>query len=618
MSNASIENSISEEVQEIEIQMLLDLGELMSPNTRRDVRYTAFQQILQMSSDPRIPPKLLRIPKFLESLVSYIVGPNADPVFAQQSSLLLVNITGDLQVCDSFVRDPSLVKALINAVCDPHCKKADHLSMVLANLTRMPAPCREVWIHFESEDRFRNIFHVCCQTDFNKEGQHLDHLCSVLANLTQLPEARKCCLDAKLFRPILSFINFEPSAVRRQMVASVVKNLAMDEYNHDFLLSEDAEVFPPVLLSLAGPEELSDDENDMCATRAGREHMRSIGTYYVLRELHKTEPSAKVKLCCEDVIAILIRTEDEIGVDRLSSVELTPEIVAKFESLSTSTAAEGGSDNVETQLERPPIATTTPPQPPLSGYPRTPSPYQQSPYPTQPSSVPYPMSPTNPGTTATPYPLVPESKSNRSQLSATFERRLLTVCFDELSHDEAMAPGDYTPPQMASKEIGVPTKMRELRETRDKLIDMNRNIALANVNKEPVLTEMKALLVEKSGELRELFNEVSDMQKDIDGSSGVHSVEGIFSRLQEMANEAEEASDAFSERFLAKEIDLDEFVVEYPKMRKQAHLLRIKKDKMAELMSTLPSSVTSPPPPQHRAPYPADGTSYGMGQWQQF
>lgn len=72
----------------------------------------------------------------------------------------------------------------------------------------------------------------------------------------------------------------------------------------------------------------------LCATRKAREFLRSKGTYEILRELHRFECSdAGDKLtlrACENVVDILIRTEDEIGEDDLKSLEIPNNVLDKI------------------------------------------------------------------------------------------------------------------------------------------------------------------------------------------------------------------------------------------------------------------------------------------------
>lgn len=76
---------------------------------------------------------------------------------------------------------------------------------------------------------------------------------------------------------------------------------------------------------------LLDCLSQLCATRKTREYLRSKGTYEILREYHKWETSKKALYYCENIVNILIRTEEEIGEEDLSKVEIPDDMIAKFD-----------------------------------------------------------------------------------------------------------------------------------------------------------------------------------------------------------------------------------------------------------------------------------------------
>lgn len=84
---------------------------------------------------------------------------------------------------------------------------------------------------------------------------------------------------------------------------------------------------------------LLDSLAQLSATRKTRELLRSRGAYEVLRELHKWECSEygdKLALqSCENVVDILIRTEEEIGEDNLKIIDVPNDLVTKFSNLDT-------------------------------------------------------------------------------------------------------------------------------------------------------------------------------------------------------------------------------------------------------------------------------------------
>lgn len=68
----------------------------------------------------------------------------------------------------------------------------------------------------------------------------------------------------------------------------------------------------------------------LCRTRQPRIFVRDNGTYLILREYHKWEKDARLILATENVVDVLIRTEDEIGVNDLASVDVPSDMAEKF------------------------------------------------------------------------------------------------------------------------------------------------------------------------------------------------------------------------------------------------------------------------------------------------
>ncbi len=61
--------------------------------------------------------------------------------------------------------------------------------------------------------------------------------------------------------------------------------------------------------------------------------IRSKNAYVILRELHKNEKDKFVRLACENVVDILIKTEDEINLDDFRSVDVPADVVPKLEEM---------------------------------------------------------------------------------------------------------------------------------------------------------------------------------------------------------------------------------------------------------------------------------------------
>lgn len=216
-------------------------------------------------------------------------------------------------------------------------------------------------------DRLVAIF---TKIDFNKHNQNLNYLAAFFSNLSQTSTFRNLVAksETRLLPRLLPFIYHETSLIRRGGIVGLLKNICFDSSLHEWLLSPEVDVLPFILLPLAGPEEFDDETNEklpidlqyldpdkkreadpdirtmlleslaqLCATRNGRTYLRDKCAYEILRELHKFENSddgdKRALRACEDVVDILIKTEDEIGHDNLKQVEIPDDMIEKIEKM---------------------------------------------------------------------------------------------------------------------------------------------------------------------------------------------------------------------------------------------------------------------------------------------
>ncbi|XP_068035517.1 LOW QUALITY PROTEIN: protein HGH1 homolog, partial [Anomalospiza imberbis] len=161
--------------------------------------------------------------------------------------------------------------------------------------------------------------------------------------------------------------------------------------NHERLLSPEVDVLPFLLLPLAGPEELPEEEMEqlpvdlqylppehrreeepdirkmlletlmlLAATKRGRLHLRSRGSYLVLRELHAWEKDPEVLSTCQKLIPVsgrphqvLIGDEPEAGMENLLEVTIPEELEQRLSDLDRE-------EEEQWRKERQPEGTETP------------------------------------------------------------------------------------------------------------------------------------------------------------------------------------------------------------------------------------------------------------------
>lgn len=257
-------------------------------------------------------------------------------------------------------------------ILDVNSQLTDPLLSIFSNITRSEHLVNSIIytllkIDDNIIDKFVGVF---SKSDYNKQNQNLNYLAAVFSNLSQSSTFRNLIASSqtRLLQRLLPFINHETSVIRRGGITGFLKNICFDSSLHEWLFSSEVDVLPYILLPLAGSEELDDETNEklpielqylepdkkreadpdirtillemlnqLCTTRAGRAYLRDKGTYEILRELHKFETSSegdmKALKACENVVDILIRTEDEIGHDNLKQVDIPDDVVEKIEKL---------------------------------------------------------------------------------------------------------------------------------------------------------------------------------------------------------------------------------------------------------------------------------------------
>lgn len=184
---------------------------------------------------------------------------------------------------------------------------------------------------------------------FNKKADY-DHLAYVFADLAQHAEVRQYLVRRQVYDDAIPLTKLKvftehPSEVRRKGVASTIKNVAFDVHSHAAFLDEDGiDIMPYVLLPITGSEEYPEDESLsmlpdlqllppdkrrdpdasvvrthvetltlLATTRAGRDLMRDINVYPVIRETHLRVDDEGVKDACDRLVQVLMRDEEDEG-----------------------------------------------------------------------------------------------------------------------------------------------------------------------------------------------------------------------------------------------------------------------------------------------------------------
>jgi hypothetical protein len=228
--------------------------------------------------------------------------------------------------------------------------------MLLANLAKWdelkdilsiekPAP-KELASNNRAIDQLLDLFVKGADGTYNKVADY-NYLAYLFADLAKHKEGRQYFLTKQEYDgvvPITKLIVFteHKSDIRRKGVASTIKNVAFEIDSHPEMLSEDEiNILPYLLLPITGNEEY--DEEDTMAmlpdlqllppdkrrdpdhtiiqthvetlmllttTRQGRDILREIRVYPIIREAHLHTENDDVREACERLVQVLMRDEE--------------------------------------------------------------------------------------------------------------------------------------------------------------------------------------------------------------------------------------------------------------------------------------------------------------------
>ncbi|KAG5323410.1 VP37B protein, partial [Pseudoatta argentina] len=140
-------------------------------------------------------------------------------------------------------------------------------------------------------------------------------------------------------------------------------------------------------------------------------------------------------------------------------------------------------------------------------------------------------------------------------------------------------------------------QFKDLETEKEMLMASNRSLAEFNLSKQPELEEGKQVLKELSEQANQLCSSVRDKINEMRDKSGTMTVDTALDLLQAAAAEIEEESEGIAQKFLASDIEVDEFLDQFLSRRKLMHLRKVKVDKLREIIRKGHSNSTPGYPP---------------------
>lgn len=338
-----------------------ELLPFLSPGTRPDVRSQATDCVLGLTGSVEGRSFLAQNVTYLQALLT--LTRECCGALVKDCLRAFVNLSADETVHRALVHEVEILPPLLRNLCDPECEFSDQICSILSNLSRSADTCKEVLRAIQDQGMgLAKIVEVFCTEGYNKKVT-LHYLGPLLSNLTQLPEARQFILDKDrcVVQRLLPYTQYEGSCVRRGGVVGTLRNCCFDYASHEWLLGPEVDILPFLLLPLAGPEELSEEEmeglpedlqylpedkqreqdpdirrmlleaiNLLVATKNGREVVREKNAYVILRELHRWEEEPQVGATCLKLIELLISDEPEAGMENLLEVQIPEDVEKKL------------------------------------------------------------------------------------------------------------------------------------------------------------------------------------------------------------------------------------------------------------------------------------------------
>ncbi|PBP28519.1 DNA-binding protein HGH1, partial [Diplocarpon rosae] len=283
--------------------------------------------------------------------------PNTLQKIARDATTILINLTADQDILEYLASDHEFVKILLGRVTNPSEPNANLISMLLANLAKYdelkdilaierPAP-QELASNNKAIDQLLDLFVKGADGTYNKAAD-FDYLSYLFADLAKHKEGRQYFLAKQEYDgvvPLTKLVVFteHKSFIRRKGVASTIKNVAFEVDAHPAFLAEDEiNILPYLLLPITGSEDFTEEESVgmlpdlqllppdkrrdpdpsiiqthietlmlLTTTRQGRDLMRQIKLYPIVRETHLHVEDDGVREACERLVQVLMREEED-------------------------------------------------------------------------------------------------------------------------------------------------------------------------------------------------------------------------------------------------------------------------------------------------------------------
>ncbi|EGC45482.1 conserved hypothetical protein [Histoplasma capsulatum var. duboisii H88] len=318
------------------------------------IRQIACENLLGFSISQ---PSLFKVHQLLPVRDLKLLVRDYTPI-SKNALTILINLSGDDEVLKELAEDDAFLETLLSKVTNKKEPHVNEITMLLANLAKSDSFKRiinltrsvpkDVSGSPKALDQLMDCFIKGQDGGINKAADsNYDYLAYVFADLSKYDEGRAYFLTRQEYDSVipitkLTVFTEHRSHIRRKGVASTLKNIAFEVQAHPQLLAESGvNILPYLLLPVAGPEEFTDEESaamlpdlqllppdkerdsdkDIIAThletlllltttREGRELMRAVNVYPIIRECHLHVDDEGTREGCDRLVQVLMRDEE--------------------------------------------------------------------------------------------------------------------------------------------------------------------------------------------------------------------------------------------------------------------------------------------------------------------
>ncbi|KAG8236352.1 hypothetical protein J437_LFUL016774 [Ladona fulva] len=321
-----------------------EIVKFLKPEARLDLKAVSLIQILGLTGVKDGRNLIISTPEIVRCLI-LLCGDPSESV-AKDACLSLVNISAEETAIPALLgafensKDGNnssgetvreVISVILSIIVNPDSSSTDPACMILSNMSRPIAYCEKVLERIENSSvTLEKLIAVFCDVNYNKKGSTLDYLAPVFSNLSQL----------STFRSLLRKISFCAEILFTKLILFKFAD------DHEWLLSDQVDILPQLLLPLAGPEEFDEEDNEKLPLDLqylpedkSRESDPDIRTMLL-------EALTKVTSCLQNIpschfillgvhlwptlFTIPLWTEEEIGEENLLDLNVPDDLTEKF------------------------------------------------------------------------------------------------------------------------------------------------------------------------------------------------------------------------------------------------------------------------------------------------